>query len=84
MNKGMSIFEKYDPDTWNKDVGYPCVVIFDETEYGNVYSGRNPQEFFDVFDVKCFGECLVLIYVSNNKYIKLGKVKDCTIGDISL
>jgi len=70
----MGIFEKYDYKTWHKNVGYPCIAIQDPGEFDSEYTGRNPQEFFDVFDIKYFQHCNVLIINGVGSWIDLGTI----------
>jgi hypothetical protein len=72
----MNIFEKYDSQTWHKNVGFPCISILDPNEYETVYTGRNPYEFFKEFDIKFYQHCIVTIWHTSSSYVRLGTIAE--------
>jgi hypothetical protein len=69
----MDIFTKYDQKTWIKDVGYPCIVMGDET--GEiVYKGLNPREYFEEFDIQYCQEYFICVYMTKGSWIDVGKI----------
>ena len=75
----MNIFEKFDPQTWQKDTRFPYFSLSDD-EGKSVYSGRNPAEFFEEFDIKYYQEYSITYWTAGYTYVKLGKVKEFKNG----
>jgi hypothetical protein len=71
----MDIFKKYNQNTWVKNVGYPCIVIFNPENYETIYAGRNPKEYFNEFDIRYFQNCEVKIYFSSSTWTELGTIE---------
>jgi hypothetical protein len=71
----MDIFTKFDPKTWIKDTGYPCIKIVDPETYDLVYSGRNPKEYFEEFDIEYYQDYVVSIWFDSSGYTKMGTIK---------
>lgn len=67
-------FKIYDPSTWIKNVGYPCVAIV-SPDGETIYNGRNPQEYFDVFDAKQYADHSVWLYFAEFRFVVLGTLE---------
>jgi len=72
----MDIFKKYDSQTWNKNVGYPCIQILEPGEYESIYTGRNPYEYFKEFSIGFYGHCHIVIWNSQSSYTDLGTISE--------
>ena len=76
MAKRMGIFELYDSATWNKNVGYPLITIREPDQYENIYSGRNPNEYFEYFDINQYQQCDVAIWFDAGTFAPLGTIAE--------
>lgn len=71
----MDLFKLYDPSTWLRPhEGFPCIRISDEMD--TVFSGRDPREYFKYFDIKKYGECEVIVWLSQGSYVNLGTIAE--------
>jgi hypothetical protein len=74
MTQPMGLFELYGYGTWHKDVGYPTIIIQDPEDFSSVYSGRNPNEYFEHFDIDEYQDFEVMIWLSAGSFVRLGTI----------